>query len=80
MADKTQTVQATEPQVEKKSRIKNFIATHPRTSKVIGVLAIVTVVAAVVVVVKNDDDSDSTQFDAQADEQSSPETILVTEA
>jgi hypothetical protein len=34
------TTEATEPEVEKTSRVKSFTVNHPRTAKVVGILAI----------------------------------------
>lgn len=44
---------AVEPQVEKPSRIKSFTVNHPRTAKLMGIVALTAGVLTVVNVVKN---------------------------
>jgi negative regulator of sigma E activity len=82
MADQTQTIEATEPQVEKVSRWTSFTTNHPRATKVLGITAAAAAVTGVVVVVKNcRKDSDSTEAGTSTDQiESSPETTPVTEA
>ena len=50
---KIETPEATEPQVEKTSRLKSFTVNHPRTAKVVGVIALTAATFAAISVVKN---------------------------
>lgn len=45
--------EAVEPQVEKTSRFKSFTVNHPRTAKVVGIVALTAGVLGVVTAVKN---------------------------
>lgn len=47
------TVQAEEASVEKSSRLKNFRINHPRTAKVVGIVAITGATLGAVAVWKN---------------------------
>lgn len=47
-----ETSKATEPQVEKTSRLKNFTVNHPRTAKVVGIVAVTVGTLGVISAVK----------------------------
>lgn len=74
MTDKTQPVKAVEPEVEKSSRIKNFIAIHPRLIKVAGYITAATVVTGVGLALRNRGaDTTDPDFDATGATESDPE-------
>ena len=43
-----ETPEAAEPQVEKTSRLKSFTLNHPRTAKVVGIVAVTAVTFGVI--------------------------------
>ncbi len=74
MTDKTQPVKAVEPEVEKSSRIKSFIANHPRLTKVAGYTTAAVVGLGVVLAVKNRGaDTTDPEFDTTGTTESDPE-------